>query len=110
MFLFLKRPKNPPLRTSFEFKMTASDPRSFLILRIASGIVGATYFFIFMLHSPPQHFGFAHLVQVHYRTKRPPVVKTDLIAVLNTCVSRGNTAQYVFLLLMQACPLPRESL
>src|SRR5699024_8558793 len=68
--LFLNSPNIPPFLLSLLCNMTASEPNSFLICCIASGIDFAKYFFIFMLHSPPQHFAPVHLDPIHYKTKR----------------------------------------
>src|SRR5699024_10873839 len=68
--LFLNSPNIPPFLISLLCNMTASEPNSFLICCIASGIDFAKYFFIFMLHSPPPHFAPVHLDPTHYKTKR----------------------------------------
>ena len=47
--------------------MTASSPKSSRIFFMASALDAALYFFIFTIHSPPQHFVLQSMILIHYK-------------------------------------------
>src|SRR5699024_3648261 len=93
--LFLNSPNIPPFLISLLCNMTASEPNSFLICCIASGIDFAKYFFIFMLHSPPQHFAPVHLDPIDYKTKRQLEVNFFPTVALHTSELSANIKRQV---------------